>query len=74
MRRRHYFEDSDRDDVRLALDPVNRKLGGVCAGVARYLDVPTFWVRLAAVVALLVFPEPILLAYGIAYLVLDKEP
>ncbi len=71
-RRRHYFADIDERE--LARDPLRAKLGGVCAGIARYLDVPSFWVRLTAIVMLCVAPEATLLAYGLAYLILDEVP
>jgi len=69
--RRRYLEDWD--DRQLGLDPGHKKLGGVCAGIARYLDVPSVWIRLAAVGGLFVHPPATLLAYGIAYMVLDPE-
>lgn len=69
-RRRYYFEDFE--DRQFARDPVRARLGGVCAGIARYLEVPTFWVRLVAVVSLCIAPQVTLIAYGLAYLVLDE--
>ncbi len=56
------------------LDTEYKKLGGVCAGVASYLEVPRFWVRVAAVIGLVVQPPATLLAYGLAYMILDEEP
>lgn len=70
--RRHYFDRFERHS--LAKDPDHAKLGGVCAGVARYLDISRFFVRLCALIALCVAPQVILLAYGIAWLVLDEDP
>ena len=58
----------------LYLDTQHKKLGGVCAGVANYLDVPRLWVRVAAVIGLLIHAPSVLLAYGLAYLILDDEP
>jgi phage shock protein PspC (stress-responsive transcriptional regulator) len=60
-------------DRKLGRDPFHRKLGGVCAGLARYLDVETVYVRIAAIIALFIAPQVTLLAYGIAYLVLDDR-
>ena len=37
----------------------NKKLGGVCAGVANYLELPGTWIRVAAVIGLL-FTRPLL--------------
>ena len=60
-----------RETRQLSLDPDHKKFGGVCAGVANYLDVPRFWVRLAAVAGLFIMPPTMLIAYGLAYLVLE---
>jgi len=60
-------------DRKLGRDPFHKKLGGVCAGFARYLDVEPLFVRIIAIVALCIAPQAILLAYGIAYLVLDDR-
>ncbi len=56
------------------LDTEHKKLGGVCAGVANYLEVPRFCVRVAAIIGLVVHPPATLLAYGLAYMILDGEP
>lgn len=58
----------------LYLDLTHRKIGGVCAGVARYLDVPRFWVRIAAVIGLFIHAPSVLIAYGLAYMILDDAP
>ena len=62
-----------RETRQLRLDPYHKKLGGVCAGVASYLDVPRFWVRLAAVIGLIVHPPTMLIAYGLVYMILEDE-
>lgn len=69
MRRRKYFDDFE--DFPLARDPQHKKLGGVCAGIARYFEVDPLIVRVIAVICLLIFTEAALLAYGLAYLILD---
>ena len=61
------------NDRKLGKDPFHKKLGGVCAGLARYLDVEPLIVRLIAIVALCIAPQATLLGYGIAYLVLDDR-
>lgn len=66
------FDDSQSPG--LYLDPVHRKIGGVCAGVARYLGLPRFWVRIAAVVGLFIHAPTVLIAYGVAYMILDEAP
>ena len=67
---RDIFEESRE----IYLDTRHKKLGGVCAGVANYLDVPRLWVRIAALVGLLIHAPTVLLAYGLAYLILDEDP
>lgn len=56
----------------------NRKrgwIGGVCAGLAEYLGVPLFWVRLLVLIPLLSPLMPLLvLAYLIAIFVLPEAP
>jgi len=49
----------------LAKDTIHKKLSGVCAGIAKYYDVPRIAVRIASVLALITFP----VATGVAYLV-----
>ena len=72
MRRKRYPYDFDHRE--LSRDPINAKLGGVCAGIGRYIDVPNFFVRTVAVVALCVAPQATLIAYGVAYLILEPRP
>jgi phage shock protein PspC (stress-responsive transcriptional regulator) len=55
------------------LDGEHKKFGGVCAGVARYLDIPRIWVRIIAVVGLVVHPPATLIAYGLAYMILGSS-
>lgn len=51
-----------------------KKVAGVCAGVAKYLDVDVTVVRLVWLI-LTVFPPSIgLVAYIIAWIVMPKEP
>ncbi|HJL61415.1 MAG TPA: PspC domain-containing protein [Pseudomonadales bacterium] len=70
--RRHYFDSLYTRD--LALDSGRKKLGGVCAGVSRYLDAPSIFVRIIAIGSLCVAPQATLIAYGLAYLILDDDP
>ncbi|WP_310733754.1 MULTISPECIES: PspC domain-containing protein [unclassified Colwellia] len=49
----------------LTKDVAHKKLSGVCAGIAKYYDLPRIAVRIAAIAALLIFP----LASGVAYVV-----
>lgn len=69
MKKRHYF--SDFEDHPLARDPTRKKLGGVCAGIARYFEIEPIVIRIIAVIGLIVFTQATLIAYGLAYLILD---
>ena len=60
-------------DQEIYLDVEHKKLGGVCAGVARYLDIPRKWVRITAVVGLVIHPPATLIAYGLAYMILNDD-
>ena len=55
-------------------DPSRGKIGGVCAGIARYYGLEPWVVRLIAVTALLFFPSIVFPAYWIAYFVMGKPP
>ena len=61
-------------DKKLYLATHHKQLGGVCAGVANYLELPGAWIRLAAVIGLFIHPSATLLAYGLAFMVLEEEP
>jgi phage shock protein C len=71
---RSKMKDIFDEGQEIYLDADHGKLGGVCSGVARYLDVPRFWVRLAAVIGLLIHAPSVLIAYGLAYMILEDEP
>jgi phage shock protein PspC (stress-responsive transcriptional regulator) len=68
------MKDIFNDGQGIYLNANHRKLGGVCSGVAGYLNIPHFWVRLAAVIGLLIHAPSVLIAYGLAYLTLEDEP
>ncbi|MCJ2183822.1 PspC domain-containing protein [Novosphingobium sp. 1949] len=56
------------------LDKSNAKLAGVCAGIADYTDVDALWIRLGAVMLLLLgFPIVIAIYIAVA-LIADKRP
>ena len=59
---------------RLYRDPSREKIGGVCAGIARYYGMEPWVVRCIAVTGLLFFPTIVFPAYWIAYFVMDKPP
>ncbi|MGQ9425687.1 PspC domain-containing protein [Gilvimarinus sp. F26214L] len=51
----------------------NKKIAGVCAGLAEYFETSPFWIRLAFVGSLFFGPFAILV-YIVAALIMDKEP
>ncbi|MEE4283408.1 MAG: PspC domain-containing protein, partial [Pseudomonadales bacterium] len=53
-------------------DIENAKIGGVCAGIARYFGLQTWTTRLAALTGLLFLPGIVFPAYWIAYFIMDK--
>lgn len=67
MRSERYREH----DLPLSRDPDRACLGGVCAGLARFLGVAPLLVRIGTVLALLMLPQTMLLGYGLAYFILD---
>jgi len=58
---------------RLYLSRTDRKIAGVCGGVAKYLDIDPTLVRLIWV-ATFFFAGGGVLAYLIAWVILDEEP
>ena len=58
----------------LMLDSSNKKFGGICAGISRYLDIAPFVVRIGAIVMLCIAARPTLLAYGLAWVMLSDGP
>jgi len=58
---------------RLGLDRREGVIGGVCAGIARTLDVDVSWVRVAVLVCGIFMPKITVAAYLIAWLVLDDR-
>jgi phage shock protein C len=53
----------------------NKKIAGVCGGLADYFEISSFWIRLAFILALFVFLGPFaVFAYIVAAIVMDKEP
>ncbi|WP_162937338.1 PspC domain-containing protein [Indioceanicola profundi] len=59
---------------KLCKDKVNGWIFGICAGVAWWLGVKTWFIRLLAVIALIMWPEAVILAYVVGALVLNRRP
>jgi phage shock protein PspC (stress-responsive transcriptional regulator) len=55
------------------LDKSHRMISGVCAGLARYYQLPRWGVRCAAVLLALTFPLLILAVYVLAVLILPAR-
>jgi len=72
MSRYHHYRSGFRDR-KLHLDSSRKKLGGVCAGIADYLDVDPLFVRVGTLGCLCISAQVTLIAYGIAYVVLDDR-
>lgn len=66
------MHEQDRAPRRLMRDPSRRRLGGVCAGIARHYDLEPWIVRLAALTALIFFPSIVFPGYWIAFFVLER--
>ena len=58
---------------RLRLDKHEGWIGGVCAGIARYLGFETLYVRIAAIALTVVATKLTAGAYLIAWLILDDR-
>jgi phage shock protein C len=60
--------------TRLSRAREGKKIAGVCAGVARYLDMDVTLVRLVWVLITILPPLPGILAYIICWVVMPMEP
>lgn len=58
---------------RLQRDTANGKMGGVCAGIARYYGVEAWLVRCLTITLFLFMPTIVFPAYWIAYFVLSSD-
>jgi phage shock protein C len=60
---------------RLYLSQTDKKIAGICGGVAEYLEVDSTVVRLVSVILAVVTGFfPLLIGYLIAWLIIPKEP
>ena len=74
MNARHHRQGREPNPNRLYRDPFNGKLMGVCAGIADYFGFDVWPVRFAAVLALIFFTLPTIIAYLLAGALLDRKP
>ncbi|WP_338411621.1 PspC domain-containing protein [Pseudoalteromonas nigrifaciens] len=54
-------------------DPLNKKISGVCSGLAQRLDLPVWSTRLVTILLFLSFPFAIALGYLIAHCCLEEK-
>ncbi len=66
-----YLSSRSRD---LYLDRENRKIVGVCAGVARYFGIEAWVARCAALTGLIFLPSIVFPAYWVAFFVMGRSP
>jgi phage shock protein PspC (stress-responsive transcriptional regulator) len=59
---------------KLCKDPLNGWIFGICAGIAWWLGVKIWVIRLLAVLGLVFLTGPTLMVYAVAALVLNKRP
>ena len=67
------FSRRGPEDAQLTLDRRNGLVFGVCAGLARWLDVDPMWVRIGAVTAAVFVTKVAVALYVIGWLVLDDR-
>ena len=58
---------------RLYLSSTNKKIAGVCGGIAEYFNIDATIVRLIWLIAIFAYGTG-LLAYGICWIVIPKRP
>ena len=73
-RRRRSLRSRFNSGRGLYRDKAHGKICGVCAGLADYLDVETWQVRLVAVLGLIFVPSMAVPTYFIAYFLMDDKP
>ena len=68
------YEELPRRSRALYLDRENRKIVGVCAGVARYFGIEAWVARCAALTGLIFLPSIVFPAYWVAFFVMGRAP
>lgn len=69
-----YTYDRHYSPNRLYRDPYKGKLLGVCAGLADYFGIDPWIMRLGAIIGLILFTVPTLVAYLVAGFLLPRKP
>lgn len=73
MRYEREYSSSQVVKGRLSKDYLHKKLSGVCAGIAKYYDLPRIVVRIAAIGALILLPVATGVAYVVASILLPES-
>lgn len=63
-------------DYRKAIyrNPNNSRIAGVCSGIAEYLEIRTFYVRLITLLSFFIFGPFTFFAYCVCWIVLERNP
>jgi len=64
---------SSSGGTRLELDRRNGLIAGLCAGIARWLDIDVTWVRIACVIGAVVLTKVAIGCYAVGWLLLDDR-
>lgn len=73
MRYEREYSSSHCNNKNLSKDNVHKKVSGVCAGIAKYYDLPRILVRVAAIGALILVPVAAGVAYVVASILLPEN-
>jgi phage shock protein C len=71
---RRDFLERPQNPHRIYRDPANRKVMGLCAGIAAYFGIDPLLPRIAVAAAAFFFPFPVITAYFVISLFLPKRP
>lgn len=67
------YQPSYKVEKTLTKDSRFKKLSGVCAGIAKYYDLPRLAIRIATIIALITFPVAVGVAYIVATLLMPNS-
>ena len=67
------YQPSYKVEKTLTKDSRYKKLSGVCAGIAKYYDLPRLVIRIATIIALITFPVAVGVAYIVATLLMPNS-
>lgn len=73
MRYEQEYSSSQTVHRELSKDIANKKLTGVCAGIAKYYDFSRLTIRIGAIVALFMLPVVTGVAYVVASVLLPEN-